>query len=84
MEVTERDERTFAPGSDDAGNALLEKGKRGLKEILGGSGLQAKNPWLREVVHWIAGATTQCWRAVPAMIIDGVNPTTKDLIECTF
>jgi hypothetical protein len=84
MEVTERDERTFAPGSDDAGDALLEKGKRGLKEILGGSGLQAKNPWLREVVHWIAGATTQCWRAVPAMIIDGVNPTTKDLIECTF
>jgi len=60
MEVTERDETTFAPGSDDAGNALLEKGKRGLREILGGSGLQANNPWLRDVLEWIAGATTQC------------------------
>ena len=84
MEVTERDETISAPaGSEDAGKALLEEGKRGLREIIGGCGLQANDPWLRHVLDWIARAT-QCWRAVPAMIIDGVNPTTKDLIECTF
>ena len=83
MEVTGRDETTPAPGSEDAGKALLEEGKRGLREIIGGCGLQANDPWLRHVLDWIARAT-QCWRAVPAMIIDGLNPTTKDLIECTF
>ena len=83
MEVTGRDETTPAPGSEDAGKALLEEGKRGLREIIGGCGLQANDPWRRHVLDWIARAT-QCWRAVPAMIIDGVNPTTKDLIECTF
>ena len=83
MEVTERDETTFAPGSEDAGKAPLEDGKRGLGENIGGCGLQSNDPLLRHVVDWIARAT-QCWRAVPAMIIDGVNPTTKDLIECTF
>ena len=77
-------ETNNASGSDYAGSILLEKGKRDFREILGGSGLEANDPWLRDVEEWIARATTQCWRSVPAMKCYRINPTTKALIECTY
>ena len=80
----ERDLTPSAPGSEDAGNALLKEGKRAFREILKGSGLQANDPWLREVQLWIERPTTQCWRDIPAMTSYRINPASKALIECTF
>ncbi len=79
----ERDHAT-EPGSDESGKDILEEGKRVFREILGGSGLTANDPWLRAVQYWIGSATTQCWRNVPSTTFYGMDPTSKALIECTF